>query len=150
MSIKIILHDVRTIDDTFSKLTTKRFPNFKAVLQISKAASEIKTIRKSFDDQERAILLKYMKTSEDGNFVFNGNNLVPKSTDPKDIAKLNKELNDLHSTSVELENLKEPLMLDYNDGLLDLTPNDLIALQGLVEIVFDEPTPEKTKPADVN
>ena len=136
--MKIILHDVIAIESIFSKLTTKHFPDFKKALKIAKVAKELATIKQSFSDQERMILASYMKADENGNFVVEDGHLVPKDTKPETITKLNKELNDLHGSEVELETLSEPLVFDDERGLEDITPQDILALEGLVEFKFEE------------
>lgn len=142
--MKIILHNVPNIELVFSKLVNKHFTDFKKALKIAKITKELATIKQSFLDQQKMIFQKYMKVGEDGNFIVEEDHLVPKSTKPEDVKKLNDELNALHGTEIELESLTSPLVLDDEQGLEDITASDILTLDGIVEFNFEDDSPQST------
>lgn len=134
---KIKLHDIPAIHNIFAgKLANKHFSDFKLALKIAKVTNELGVVLKSFQDQERKVFDKYMKKGPDGNFIIEGNHLVPKKTDDKFILEMNKEINDLHNTEIELDTLPSPLVITDANDLSDITPNDLIALDGLLDFDY--------------
>ena len=142
--VKIKLHDTTAILSVLDKLATKRF-NIKKVITLAKVKKEVSELRGTLITQETAIFEKYMKKKEDGNFLVENNNLVLKDTSPKSIQAFNKEMNDLHGSMVELESIHSPIVFDESDVevLSDITSNDILALEGIIEINVDDQTSEE-------
>lgn len=136
---KVKLHDIPSIHEALGKLINNHFPDFKTALRIAKVGKEIDTIKQSFTEQETAIMKKYMKMDRNGQFVVEEGHLVPIKNDEESIKKLNKELNDLHGTEVELETLSTPLVFTSMEGLEGVTPRDIMVLESIFEFNLEEP-----------
>lgn len=136
---KIKSSEIKNIHDSLGKLITNHFPDFRVAVKLAKVAKELDTIFQIFTNQETSIMKKYMKVDNNGNFIIKDQRLVPIKNDDESIKKLNKELNDLYATEVELESLSTPLTIDTPSGLEGITPRDIMILEAIIIFNFDEP-----------
>lgn len=146
---KIKSSEIKNIHDSLGKLITNHFTDFRVAVKLAKVAKELDTIFQTFTTQETSIMKKYMKVDRNGNFIVKDQRLVPIKDDAESIKKLNKELNDLYATEVELESLSTPLVIDNSNGLEGITPRDIMILEAIITFNFDEPceqSQEENKP----
>ena len=136
---KIKLHEIKAIHEVLGKIINNHFPDFKTALRLAKVGKEVDTINQSFTEQETAIMRKYMRVDRNGNFVVKDQHLVPIKNDEETIKKLNKELNDLHGSEVELETLSTPLVFKSMEGLEGITPRDIMIIESIFDFDIEEP-----------
>lgn len=132
--MKKTLGQILAVSSIFDRLTSKHYANFSVSYKLAKAAKELNAQRDFYTTEERKIVETYAIKDKDGNVkILEGNRISFK--DQKDAIAFNSEINNLHNTEVDIF---EPITIPLNafkEGEMDLTPNEINALDGFV--IFD-------------
>ena len=131
------LSEILAVSAIFEALTHKHYTNFSLSFKIARAAKELASQKDFYIGEERKIIELYAQKDENGQVkIVNGNQISFK--DQEDALKFNKDINDLANTEVDIFEPLEIKMSDFKEGEMDLTPNDLITLDGFVVFVDEE------------
>lgn len=131
------LGEVLAVYAIFETLTHKHYTNFGLSFKIAKAAKELASHRDFYVGEERKIIETYAEKDKDGQVkIIDGNRIGFK--DQKDAMSFNKEINELANTEVDIFEPFELKLSDFRNGDMDLTPSDILALEGFVTFVDDE------------
>lgn len=121
---------VRELNNLYDTIQTLSLLQIKIPLgyTIACIAKEIHEKYNMCEEMRQNIIEKYAKYDEEGKMIFNENNLI--AIDEQRINELNKELDKLFSTEVELDTKKIKLN-DIKD--LDLTVGQIESLIPIIE-----------------
>lgn len=135
------LMEILNVSKVFKNLTTKRFNNFSVSYKIAKAAKSLDEQSKFYAEEERKIVDQYaVKDEKTGQIkIIDGNRISFK--DQEDAINFNKEIIKLQQTEVDIFDPIDIHMSDFRTGDMDLTPSDILALEGFVNFI-DEAKPE--------
>lgn len=135
------LMEILNVSKVFKILTTKRFNNFSVSYKIAQAAKFLDEQSKFYAEEEKKIVEQYaIKDEKTGQVkVIDGNRIGFKDQD--DAANFNKEITKLQQTEVDIFNPIDIHMSDFRTGDMDLTPSDILALEGFINFI-DEVEPE--------
>ena len=129
------LIEILNVSKVLKDLTTKRFNNFSVSYKIAKAAKLIDEQNAFYVEEERKIVEHYaVKDKETGQVkIIDGNRISFANQD--DAMNFNKEINELQQTEVEIFDPIDIHMSDFRSNDIDLTPSDILALEGFVNFI---------------
>lgn len=129
------LMEILNVSKVFKKLTTKRFNNFSVSYKIAQAAKFLDEQSKFYAEEERKIVEQYaIKDEKTGQVkVIDGNRIGFKDQD--DAVNFNKEITKLQQTEVDVFDPINIHMSDFRTGDMDLTPSDILALEGFINFI---------------
>lgn len=129
------LIEILNVSKVLKDLTTKRFNNFSVSYKIAKAAKLVDEQNAFYVEEERKIVEHYaVKDKETGQVkIIDGNRISFANQD--DAMNFNKEINDLQQTEVEVFDPIDIHISDFRSGDMDLTPSDILALEGFVNFI---------------
>lgn len=129
------LIEIINVSKVLKDLTTKRFNNFSVSYKIAKAAKLVDEQNAFYIEEERKIVEQYaVKDEETGQVkIIDGNRISFANQD--DAMNFNKEINELQQTEVEIFDPIDIHMSDFRSDDIDLTPSDILALEGFVNFI---------------
>lgn len=129
------LIEILNVSKVLKDLTTKRFNNFSVSYKIAKAAKLVDEQNAFYIEEERKIVEQYaVKDEETGQVkIIDGNRISFANQD--DAMNFNKEINELQQTEVEIFDPIDIHISDFRSGDMDLTPSDILALEGFVNFI---------------
>mgnify|MGYP001771868159 FL=1 len=129
------LIEILNVSKVLKDLTTKRFNNFSVSYKIAKAAKLVDEQNAFYVEEERKIVEHYaVKDEETGQVkIIDGNRISFANQD--DAMNFNKEINELQQTEVEIFDPIDIHISDFRSGDMDLTPSDILALEGFVNFI---------------
>lgn len=129
------LIEILNVSKVLKDLTTKRFNNFSVSYKIAKAAKLVDEQNSFYIEEERKIVEQYaVKDEETGQVkIIDGNRISFANQD--DAMNFNKEINELQQTEVEIFDPIDIHISDFRSGDIDLTPSDILALEGFVNFI---------------
>ena len=129
------LIEILNVSKVLKDLTTKRFNNFSVSYKIAKAAKLVDEQNAFYVEEERKIVEHYaVKDKETGQVkIIDGNRISFANQD--DAMNFNKEINELQQTEVEIFDPIDINISDFRSGDMDLTPSDILALEGFVNFI---------------
>lgn len=129
------LIEILNVSKVLKDLTTKRFNNFSVSYKIAKAAKLVDEQNAFYIEEERKIVEQYaIKDEETGQVkIIDGNRISFANQD--DAMNFNKEINELQQTEVEIFDPIDIHISDFRSGDMDLTPSDILALEGFVNFI---------------
>ena len=129
------LIEILNVSKVLKDLTTKRFNNFSVSYKIAKAAKLVDEQNAFYVEEERKIVEHYaVKAKETGQVkIIDGNRISFANQD--DAMNFNKEINELQQTEVEIFDPIDINISDFRSGDMDLTPSDILALEGFVNFI---------------
>ena len=129
------LIEILNVSKVLKDLTTKRFNNFSVSYKIAKAAKLVDEQNSFYIEEERKIVEQYaVKDEETGQVkIIDGNRISFANQD--DAMNFNKEINELQQTEVEIFDPIDIHISDFRSGDMDLTPSDILALEGFVNFI---------------
>ena len=129
------LIEILNVSKVLKDLTTKRFNNFSVSYKIAKAAKLVDEQNAFYVEEERKIVEHYaVKDKETGQVkIIDGNRISFANQD--DAMNFNKEINELQQTEVEIFDTIDIHMSDFRSDDIDLTPSDILALEGFVNFI---------------
>ena len=129
------LIEILNVSKVLKDLTTKRFNNFSVSYKIAKAAKLVDEQNAFYVEEERKIVEHYaVKDKETGQVkIIDGNRISFANQD--DAMNFNKEINELQQTEVEIFDPIDIHMSDFRSDDIDLTPSDILALEGFVNFI---------------
>lgn len=129
------LIEILNVSKVLKDLTTKHFNNFSVSYKIAKAAKLVDEQNAFYVEEERKIVEHYaVKDKETGQVkIIDGNRISFANQD--DAMNFNKEINDLQQTEVEVFDPIDIHISDFRSGDMDLTPSDILALEGFVNFI---------------
>ena len=129
------LIEILNVSKVLKDLTTKRFNNFSVSYKIAKAAKLVDEQNSFYVEEERKIVEHYaVKDKETGQVkIIDGNRISFANQD--DAMNFNKEINELQQTKVEIFDPIDIHISDFRSGDMDLTPSDILALEGFVNFI---------------
>lgn len=129
------LIEILNVSKVLKDLTTKRFNNFSVSYKIAKAAKLVDEQNAFYVEEERKIVEHYaVKDKETGQVkIIDGNRISFENQD--DAMNFNKEINELQQTEVEIFDPIDIHISDFRSGDMDLTPSDILALEGFVNFI---------------
>lgn len=129
------LIEILNVSKVLKDLTTKRFNNFSVSYKIAKAAKLVDEQNTFYVEEERKIVEQYaVKDEETGQVkIIDGNRISFANQD--DAMNFNKEINELQQTEVEIFDPIDIHISDFRSGDMDLTPSDILALEGFVNFI---------------
>ena len=129
------LIEILNVSKVLKNLTTKRFNNFSVSYKIAKAAKLVDEQNAFYIEEERKIVEQYaVKDEETGQVkIIDGNRISFANQD--DAMNFNKEINELQQTEVEIFDPIDIHMSDFRSDDIDLTPSDILALEGFVNFI---------------
>ena len=129
------LIEILNVSKVLKDLTTKRFNNFSVSYKIAKAAKLVDEQNAFYVEEERKIVEHYaVKDKETGQVkIIDGNRISFANQD--DAMNFNKEINELQQTEVEIFDPIDIHISDFRSGDMDLTPSDILALEGFVNFI---------------
>lgn len=129
------LIEIINVSKVLKDLTTKRFNNFSVSYKIAKAAKLVDEQNAFYIEEERKIVEQYaVKDEETGQVkIIDGNRISFANQD--DAMNFNKEINELQQTEVEIFDPIDIHISDFRSGDMDLTPSDILALEGFVNFI---------------
>ncbi len=134
--MKKSLANILNVTTVFKTLMGKRYNNFSVSFALAKAAKEIDSDREFYATEEKKMVKAYAVKEKDGKIkITDGNRIEFK--DQKDAIAFNEEITKLQKTEVEIF---EPITIklsDFKIGEMDLTPNDILALEGFIVFIDD-------------
>lgn len=138
------LIEILAVSALFETLSKSHFNNFSVAYKIAKATKELATHKDFYVTEEKKIVESYAAKDKNGQvIIMEGNKIKFNTVD--DAKKFNSEITNLQSTEVDLF---EPIVIklsDFKDGEMNLTPNDIMVLDGFV--VFDDGCDPKVREA---
>lgn len=134
--MKKSLVKILSVINVFKTLMGKRYTNFAVSFAIAKAAKELDSHREFYAAEEKKIVESYAVKDKDGKIkITDGNRIEFK--DQKDAVAFNEEITKLQKTEVEIFEPIKIKLSDFKQGEMDLTPNDILALEDFVVFVDD-------------
>ena len=132
------LIEILNVSKVLKDLTTKRFNNFSVSYKIAKAAKLVDEQNAFYVEEERKIVEQYaVKDEKTGQVkIIDGNRISFKDQD--DAINFNKEIIKLQQTEVDIFDTIDIYMSDFRSGDMDLTPSDILDLEGFVNFIDDE------------
>ena len=129
------LIEILNVSKVLKNLTTKRFNNFSVSYKISKAAKLVDEQNAFYVEEEGKIIEHYAVKDEETGLVkiIDGNRISFANQD--DAMNFNKEINELQQTEVEIFDPIDIHISDFRSGDMDLTPSDILALEGFVNFI---------------
>ena len=129
------LIEILNVSKVLKDLTTKHFNNFSVSYKIAKAAKLVDEQNAFYVEEERKIVEHYaVKDKETGQVkIIDGNRISFANQD--DAMNFNKEINELQQTEVEIFDPIDINISDFRSGDMDLTPSDILALEGFVNFI---------------
>lgn len=129
------LIEILNVSKVLKDLTTKHFNNFSVSYKIAKAAKLVDEQNAFYVEEERKIVEHYaVKDKETGQVkIIDGNRISFANQD--DAMNFNKEINELQQTEVEIFDPIDIHISDFRSGDMDLTPSDILALEGFVNFI---------------
>lgn len=136
--MKKSLAEILKVSKVFKNLTTKRFNNFSVSYKIAQASKSLDEQSKFYAEEERKIIEQYaVKDEKTGQVkIIDGNRISFKDQD--DAINFNKEIIKLQQTEVDIFDIIDIYMSDFRSGDMDLTPSDILDLEGFVNFIDDE------------
>lgn len=136
--MKKSLAEILKVSKVFKNLTTKRFNNFSVSYKIAQASKSLDEQSKFYAEEERKIVEQYaVKDEKTGQVkIIDGNRISFKDQD--DAINFNKEIIKLQQTEVDIFDTIDIYMSDFRSGDMDLTPSDILDLEGFVNFIDDE------------
>lgn len=136
--MKKSLAEILKVSKVFKNLTTKRFNNFSVSYKIAQASKSLDEQSKFYAEEERKIIEQYaVKDEKTGQVkIIDGNRISFKDQD--DAINFNKEIIKLQQTEVDIFDTIDIYMSDFRSGDMDLTPSDILDLEGFVNFIDDE------------
>lgn len=129
------LSDILNASKVFKLLTTKHFANFLVSYKIARASKEIDDNVNFYLEEEKKIVDKYADKDENGNIKIADGNMITFSNRENSI-NFNKEIAALQSVEVDIFDTIQLELTDFKDQKdIDLTPSDLILLDGFIEFI---------------
>ena len=129
------LIEILNVSKVLKNLTTKRFNNFSVSYKIAKAAKLVDEQNAFYVEEEGKIIEHYAVKDEETGLVkiIDGNRISFANQD--DAMNFNKEINELQQTEVEIFDPIDIHMSDFRSDDIDLTPSDILALEGFVNFI---------------
>ena len=129
------LIEILNVSKVLKDLTTKRFNNFSVSYKIAKAAKLVDEQNAFYVEEEGKIIEHYAVKDEETGLVkiIDGNRISFANQD--DAMNFNKEINELQQTEVEIFDPIDIHISDFRSGDMDLTPSDILALEGFVNFI---------------
>ena len=129
------LIEILNVSKVLKNLTTKRFNNFSVSYKIAKAAKVVDEQNAFYVEEEGKIIEHYAVKDEETGLVkiIDGNRISFANQD--DAMNFNKEINELQQTEVEIFDPIDIHISDFRSGDMDLTPSDILALEGFVNFI---------------
>ena len=129
------LIEILNVSKVLKNLTTKRFNNFSVSYKIAKAAKLVDEQNSFYVEEEGKIIEHYAVKDEETGLVkiIDGNRISFANQD--DAMNFNKEINELQQTEVEIFDPIDIHISDFRSGDMDLTPSDILALEGFVNFI---------------
>lgn len=129
------LIEILNVSKVLKNLTTKRFNNFSVSYKIAKAAKLVDEQNAFYVEEEGKIIEHYAVKDEETGLVkiIDGNRISFENQD--DAMNFNKEINELQQTEVEIFDPIDIHISDFRSGDMDLTPSDILALEGFVNFI---------------
>ena len=129
------LIEILNASKVLKNLTTKRFNNFSVSYKIAKAAKLVDEQNAFYVEEEGKIIEHYAVKDEETGLVkiIDGNRISFANQD--DAMNFNKEINELQQTEVEIFDPIDIHISDFRSGDMDLTPSDILALEGFVNFI---------------
>lgn len=131
------LNDIVKVSDVFKRLVEKHFNNFSLSYKLAKASKEIEEQTSFYVKEERKIIEQYALKDDNKQIkILEGNRIGFKTAE--DASKFNEEILKLQELEIDIF---EPIMIhssDFKYGEMDLTPSDILKLEGFIEFVDDE------------
>ena len=125
------LIEILAVADLFKILANKHFNNFSTSYEIAKAMKELSAHKDFYIAEEKKIVEAYASKDENGQIIImNGNQI--KFDNKENAAKFNAEITDLQKMEVDIFEPFEIKLSDFKNSEMDLTPNDIINLEGFV------------------
>ena len=136
--MKKSLAEILKVSKVFKNLTTKCFNNFSVSYKIAQASKSLDEQSKFYAEEERKIVEQYaVKDEKTGQVkIIDGNRISFK--DQEDAINFNKEIIKLQQTEVDIFDTIDIYMSDFRSGDMDLTPSDILDLEGFVNFIDDE------------
>lgn len=136
--MKKSLIEILKVSKVFKNLTTKRFNNFSVSYKIAQAAKSLDEQSNFYTEEERKIVEQYaVKDEKTGQVkIIDGNHISFK--DQEDAMNFNKEIIKLQQTEVDIFEPIDIHMSDFRSGDMDLTPSDILDLEGFVNFIDEE------------
>lgn len=142
--MKKSLIEILNVSPVFRSLTTKRFNNFSLSYKIAKASKELDEKREFYINEERKIVDELaLKDEKTGQIKFvDGNKVTFQNSD--DAMKFNERVVALQKTEVDIfDTIKIDIRKDIDMSKMDLTPSDILTLEGFVDFVEEVEEPVK-------
>ena len=136
--MKKSLAEILKVSKVFKNLTTKCFNNFSVSYKIAQASKSLDEKSKFYAEEERKIVEQYaVKDEKTGQVkIIDGNRISFK--DQGDAINFNKEIIKLQQTEVDIFDTIDIYMSDFRSGDMDLTPSDILDLEGFVNFIDDK------------
>ena len=136
--MKKSLAEILKVSKVFKNLTTKRFNNFSVSYKIAQALKSLEEQSKFYAEEERKIVEQYaVKDEKTGQVkIIDGNRISFK--DQEDAINFNKEIIKLQQTEVDVFDPIDIYISDFRSGDMDLTPSDILDLEGFVNFIDNE------------
>ena len=129
------LIEILNVSKVLKDLTKKHFNNFSVSYKIAKAAKLVDEQNAFYVEEEGKIIEHYAVKDEETGLVkiIDGNRISFANQD--DAMNFNKEINELQQTKVEIFDPIDIHISDFRSGDMDLTPSDILALEGFVNFI---------------
>lgn len=133
------LYDLTKIYPTFDRFASAQYSNFVVALEIAKLKKAIQEKIEFYNEQEIKLAKTYGKKDKDGNLIVKDGSQIRFET--VDAArKFNELAQKLRITNIDFG---KPIKIDLHKDIITdgftLTPNDILAVEELIEInVNDE------------
>lgn len=136
--MKKSLAEILKVSKVFKTLTTKRFNNFSISYKIAQASKSLDEQSKFYAEEEKKIVEQYaVKDEKTGQVkIIDGNRISFK--DQEDAMNFNKEIIKLQQTEVGIFDPIDVYMSNFRSGNMDLTPADILDLEGFVNFIDDK------------
>lgn len=129
------LIEVVQVSELFQLLSRTHFNNFTTSYAIAKAVKEINGHKEFYISEEKKIVEAYASKDKDGQVIVMDGNRI-KFDNMENAQKFNSEISNLQKTEIDIFEPIELKLSDFKDGDMNLTPNDIMALDGF--IVFND------------
>lgn len=121
----------------FKELTNKHFNNFTISYKIAKALKSLEEQTDFYTNEEKKLVDEYaVRDKKTGQIVVLDGNRI-KFEDDKKAIEFNKKLIELQKTEVDIFDTITIRQSDFKNNELDLTPNDILQLEGFINFVDD-------------
>lgn len=127
--IKVNINTLMSVKSVLQELANTKMPAKKS-FQILRTLKIIDAEYASIEEIQQNMLINYGKRDETGNFILNemGTGYL---IDDKNNEVFTKEMKEFLASEIELDCAK--ITVDFFDGI-DLTPNQLLAIEPFIEI----------------